>query len=214
MMNHKRYKVREIYYTLQGEGFHTARPAIFCRFVGCNLWSGKEKDRASAACRFCDTNFLGTTGPNGGVYTAEELVQKIQSLWSVSKSPFVVFTGGEPLLQLDSELIRACKEQSFFVAIETNGTRAIPDEIDWVCVSPKPRSKIVVTQASELKLVFPQPESDMAPKNFEDFDAVHHYLQPLDNENLSENTHLESEYCRQNPKWKLSLQTHKFLQLP
>ena len=210
----KRYKVREIYYTLQGEGFHTARPAIFCRFVGCNLWSGKEKDRKSAACRFCDTNFLGTTGPDGGIYTAKELVQKIQSLWSLSKSPFVVFTGGEPLLQLDSKLIEACKEQNFFVAVETNGTRPIPDRLDWICISPKPRSKIVVKKASEIKLVFPQLEEEMHPRYFEDFDAKHHYLQPLDNEKLHENTFLASEYCRENPKWKLSLQTHKFLQLP
>ena len=210
----KKYKVREIYYTLQGEGFHTSRPAIFCRFVGCNLWSGKEKDRPTAACRFCDTNFLGIDGPNGGVYTGSELVQKIQSLWTLSQSPFVVFTGGEPLLQLDSALIKACKKAGFFVAVETNGTKPLPDGIDWVCVSPKPRSTIVVNKASELKLVFPQLEPEMHPVHFEHFEADHHYLQPLDNEHLQENTELASEFCREYPQWKLSLQTHKFLQLP
>lgn len=210
----KRYKVQEIYYTLQGEGFYTARPAIFCRFVGCNLWSGKEKDRPKASCRFCDTNFLGMTGPNGGTYTAKDLIQKIQTLWTFSKSPFVVFTGGEPLLQLDLPLVEACKKQNFFVAVETNGTKEIPDGIDWICISPKPRSQIVVPKASELKLVFPQPEEEMHPRFFENFDAEHHYLQPLDNEQLHANTELASNFCKENPKWKLSIQTHKFLQLP
>ena len=210
----RRYKIKEIYYTLQGEGFHTARPAIFCRFVGCNLWSGKEKDRMSASCRFCDTDFLGTDGPNGGTYTASELVDKIEELWDFPKKPFVVFTGGEPLLQLDSALVQACKAKEFYLAVETNGTKAAPDGLDWICLSPKPRSNIVLTKVSELKLVFPQIEPEMQPEHFESFDADHHYLQPLDNEHLANNVHLSSEYCKQNHTWKLSLQTHKILQLP
>lgn len=202
-------KVKEMYLTKQGEGFHTGRRAIFCRFVGCNLWSGLEKDRATAACRFCDTNFRGMDGENGGRYTPQQLVQRLTEIWDGAPEPFVVFTGGEPLLQLSDLVIELCKEAGFYVSVETNGTRPLPKGLDWVCVSPKPRSTIVVESASEIKLVFPQVESEMHPTNFVDFVADHHFLQPLDNADRAHNTSLVEAYCSTSSVWKISCQMHK-----
>lgn len=207
-------KVKEIYLTKQGEGYHTGQEAVFCRFTGCNLWSGLEKDRHKAACRFCDTDFRGVDGVNGGRYTELSLVKKIQEIWGRESSPFVVFTGGEPLLQLKKSFIDLCKHRNFYVALETNGTKVIPNGIDWVCVSPKPRSTIVIRKASELKLVYPQREPEMAPENFVGFDAGHRYLQPLDNKHQKYNIQLANEYCQHHPDWKVSIQTHKILGIP
>ena len=207
-------KVKEIYLTQQGEGFHTGKEAVFCRFTGCNLWSGLEKDRPKASCRFCDTDFRGVDGVNGGRYTELELVEKIKMVWGQQTPPFVVFTGGEPLLQLKKTLIDLCKENDFYVAVETNGTKPIPEGLDWICVSPKPRSTLVVKSASELKLVYPQLESEMAPENFASFNAQYRYLQPLDNMYQERNTKLAKEYCLTHPDWKVSIQTHKILGIP
>ena len=204
------YKIKEIYYTLQGEGFHTGQAAIFCRFTGCNLWSGREEDRYKAICQFCDTDFVGMDGELGGRYSAKSLVEIIRSLWPDPSSPcFVVFTGGEPALQLDSELITELHEHNCFIAIETNGTLALPEGIDWVCMSPKAGSEVVIKSGNELKLVFPQ--ETMMPDKFEDWTFDHHYLQPMDSEEIEENTRHAVKYIRSNPKWKLSIQTHKIL---
>ena len=158
------YAINSLFFTIQGEGYHTGTVSVFCRFAGCNLWSGKEKSRPKAACRFCDTEFVGMGGENGGRYSTKELVDKLVELWGDSPNPFVVFTGGEPLLQLNEELIQACKAKGFYIAVETNGTKKLPQGIDWVCLSPKPRSKRILTKASELKLIFPQLEEEMAPE--------------------------------------------------
>lgn len=199
-----------MYYTLQGEGYHTGRAAVFCRFTGCNLWSGREEDRSDAVCKFCDTDFWGTDGVNGGSYTAEELVLKIQGLAPKSDTNiFVVCTGGEPALQLDDDLVEAMNEADFDIAIETNGTKPLPIGLDWVCVSPKADSDLLITNGDELKLVYPQKENK--PEDFIDLDFRHFYLQPLDDENKTHNTKLCIEYCLQNPKWKLSMQSHKVL---
>lgn len=204
------YKVKEIYYTLQGEGYYTGHPAVFCRFTGCNLWSGREEDRLKAICQFCDTDFVGMDGELGGSYSSEILVKTIKSLWpSQEVSCFVVFTGGEPGLQLDEQLIQELHNQNCYIAIETNGTIELPEGIDWVCVSPKSNSKIVVLKANELKLVYPQ--EDLLPEKFELFDFEHFYLQPMDSEAVEDNTQAAVKYCRANPKWKLSIQTHKIL---
>lgn len=205
------YKVKEIYYTLQGEGFHAGRPAVFCRFAGCNLWSGREEDRLSAVCRFCDTDFRGTDGVNGGSYDADALIHTIRSLWPVAadEHPFVVFTGGEPALQLDKALLDKLHTAGMEAAIETNGTLPLPQGIDWICVSPKADTDIVVKQGHELKLVFPQAEN--TPSMFEHLNFEHFYLQPLDDKNREEHTNRAVEYCLCHPKWKLSLQTHKYL---
>ncbi len=205
------YKVKEIFYTLQGEGTHSGRPAVFCRFSGCNLWSGREQDRLEAICQFCDTDFRGTDGTNGGNYTAESLANKIISLWpSDHKSQvFVVCTGGEPALQLDDNLVNTFHQENIFIAIETNGTLPIPKDIDWVCVSPKAHTKIVLDGGDELKLVYPQ--IDNHPTDFEHLEFSHYYLQPLDGNNVHENTRKCIDYCLKNPLWKLSLQTHKIL---
>lgn len=205
------YKVKEIYYTLQGEGFHAGRPAVFCRFAGCNLWSGREEDRPSAVCRFCDTDFRGTDGVNGGTYTAAMLAGKISDLWpqNAGVKPFVVFTGGEPALQLDKALLDELHSAGMEAAIETNGTLALPPGIDWICVSPKADTLLAVTSGHELKLVFPQAEN--APSMFEHLHFENFYLQPLDDHNRERNTARTVEYCLQHPKWKLSLQTHKYL---
>jgi 7-carboxy-7-deazaguanine synthase (Cx14CxxC type) len=211
------YGVKEIYYTLQGEGARTGRAAVFCRFAGCNLWSGREVDRSSASCPFCDTDFVGTDGPGGGRFaTAEELASAIAGCWRAAVGgepgrPYVVFTGGEPLLQLDEGVVAACHAAGFEVAVETNGTVAPPPGIDWLTVSPKPGSTLVVTRGSELKLVHPQavtPES-VAGLDFELF-----YLQPLDGPQVRENTALVLDYCRRHPRWRVSLQTHKILDIP
>ncbi|MFZ1702744.1 MAG: 7-carboxy-7-deazaguanine synthase [Saprospiraceae bacterium] len=205
------YKIKEIYYTIQGEGFHTGRPAVFCRFSGCNLWTGLEKDRDKATCKFCDTDFWGMDGRFGGKYTKEALADIITSLWPKENNQpvFVVCTGGEPALQLDQELVDYFHKQNIEMAIETNGTIDLPKNIDWICVSPKANTGIVVTQGHELKLVYPQLENH--PKQFEHFDFQNFFLQPLDDKNQSEHTTACVQYCLQNPKWKLSVQTHKFI---
>ncbi|HMP29004.1 MAG TPA: 7-carboxy-7-deazaguanine synthase [Saprospiraceae bacterium] len=205
----KTYKVKEIYYTIQGEGFYTGKPAVFCRFAGCNLWTGREEDREYAICKFCDTDFWGTDGVNGGKYTKDDLAKLVRSLYKGNDDPFVVCTGGEPALQLDTAMIEAFHEQGLQIAIETNGTIELKPGIDWICVSPKADTKIVVSKGNELKLVFPQIEND--PKDYEHLDFEHYYLQPLDDERQSENIKECVQYCLENPKWKLSLQTHKFI---
>lgn len=209
------YKVKEIYYTLQGEGAQTGRPAVFCRFSGCNLWSGREEDRSKAQCTFCDTDFWGVDGVEGGNYkTAQELSLKVRSLWggNAETTPYVVCTGGEPLLQLDAALIDAFHDNGILIAVETNGTIAPPAGIDWLCVSPKANAKIVVESGHELKLVYPQIE--ISPDQFEHLDFDHFYLQPMDSPRLEENTKATIDYCKAHPKWKLSIQTHKLLDIP
>jgi 7-carboxy-7-deazaguanine synthase (Cx14CxxC type) len=208
------YLIKEIFYTLQGEGFHAGRPAVFCRFAGCNLWSGKETDRANAVCQFCDTDFVGTDGPQGGKYeTAAKMAEKVASLWPAkidrSARPFVVCTGGEPLLQLDTELIAAFHHGGFAVAVETNGTILPPQGLDWLCVSPKSNTELIVYAGQELKLVFPQAGND--PGKYLDLDFQYFFLQPRDGSELEINTRLTVEYCLAHPQWQLSLQTHKLL---
>ena len=210
-MRQKRYAIKEIFLTLQGEGYHSGQAAVFCRFSGCNLWSGLEKGRSTAACRFCDTDFVGTDGTFGGRYIAEDLANMLLNIWEGSGQPMVVFTGGEPLLQLDEPLIEACKRAGFFVAVETNGTQPLPDGLDWVCLSPKPRSTVVVDTVSEIKLVYPQPEPEVQPSLFSHFNALHFYLQPLDDENQSENQQQAMLYCLAHPQWRLSIQLQKIL---
>ena len=205
------YSIKEIYYTIQGEGVHSGKAAIFCRFSGCNLWSGLEKDRSTAICKFCDTNFWGTDGINGGKYSAEDLALFCKSLWpkESTSEPFIVCTGGEPLLQMDDLIITHLKNQGFYIAIETNGTIAPPSGIDWVCVSPKASTELIITQGQELKLVYPQVEN--TPEDYQHLGFDHFSLQPLDDENQKENTNLCVNYVKDNPKWTLSLQTHKYL---
>ena len=209
------YTIKEIYYTIQGEGFHTGRSAVFVRFSGCNLWTGHEKDRENAICNFCDTDFIGTDGPGGGKFqTPNDLVKNIVSKWpSRSKEKrFVVFTGGEPLLQMDEELINVLHYNKFEIAIETNGTVKAPKNIDWVCVSPKAGSNLIITKGNELKLVYPQHGID--PSQYENLNFDHFSLQPMDNENLNENIQKTIKYCHEHPLWRLSLQTHKFVGIP
>lgn len=209
------YSVKEIFYTLQGEGTHAGRPAVFCRFSGCNLWSGRERDRESAICRFCDTDFVGTDGEGGGKFAdAPALASAIDARWPAAntRNKFVVFTGGEPLLQLDAALIDAVHAQGFEIAIETNGTVPVPEGVDWVCVSPKIGSELVVTKGSELKVVIPQQGQSLA--EYESLAFEHFYLQPMDGPDKARNTRLAIETCKNNPKWKLSIQTHKLLQIP
>ena len=205
------YKVKEIYYTLQGEGAHTGRPAIFCRFTGCNLWSGREQDRHKAICQFCDTDFVGTNGVNGGKYDAKALVQAVLTQWPNKETakPYVVCTGGEPLLQLDQILVDAFHAANIEIAIETDGTIIPPQGIDWICVSPKARAKFLLTKGDELKLVFPQPLA--MPEQFEELDFDYFFLQPMDGINIKENTRLTLDYCLKNPQWRMSIQTHKLL---
>jgi 7-carboxy-7-deazaguanine synthase (Cx14CxxC type) len=209
------YSIKEIFYTLQGEGAHAGRPAVFCRFSGCNLWTGRESDRASAVCQFCDTDFVGTDGEGGGKFkTPEELAAAINALWpeSYPASKYVVFTGGEPLLQLDTPLIDAMHKAGFTIAIETNGTLPVPDGVDWICVSPKMGSTLVVTKGSEIKVVIPQTGQDLAA--YEHLDFENFFVQAMDGPLAEFNTRLAIETCKRNPKWKLSLQTHKLLQIP
>ena len=211
------YSVKEIFYTLQGEGFHSGRPAVFCRFTGCNLWSGLEEARKTSVCQFCDTDFVGTDGPGGGVFTsARELADAVASIWPDYLSPnqpgFVVCTGGEPLLQLDEDLIREFHAAGFEIAVETNGTVTSPGGIDWVCVSPKANAELGVKMGHELKLVYPQ--KDALPELFEHLDFNEFFLQPMDGPNREENTQAAVQYCLEHPQWRLSLQTHKFLGLP
>ncbi len=209
------YTVKEIYYTLQGEGAQTGRPAVFLRFAGCNLWSGREADRAESVCRFCDTDFVGTDGPGGGKFeTAAHLAEAVQTAWpenSVNVTPYVVCTGGEPLLQLDANAIEALHAAGFEVGVESNGTIAAPDGIDWLCVSPKANAKVVQTIGNELKLVYPQGEAEAQPENFEDLEFDHFFLQPLYSPELEANTQQAIDYCLSHPKWKLSVQTHKLI---
>lgn len=214
------YVVKEILLTLQGEGANVGRPAVFCRFTGCNLWSGHETDRASAICRFCDTDFVGTDGPGGGTFgTARELAAAIARVWPTEDHgserkarPFVVFTGGEPLLQLDAIAVKEMHRNGFEVAVETNGTRRAPDGLDWICVSPKAGAELIQTRGSEMKLVYPQPGAE--PERFEALAFQHFFLQPMDGPERELNTRAVVEYCLANPHWRMSLQTHKILGIP
>jgi len=212
------YSVKEAFYSLQGEGARTGRPSVFCRFTGCNLWSGRERDRAGSLCRFCDTDFIGTDGQNGGRFAdAEQLATHLAELWPDGTEravPYVVFTGGEPLLQLDPALIAAMHTLGFEIAVETNGTLPAPEGIDWLCVSPKGRAELTVTRGDELKLVYPQP--DAPPARFADLDFRHFYLQPMDTRpaaiTVGEPPLAASlAFCLAHPQWHLSLQTHKSL---
>lgn len=211
------YAVKEIYYTLQGEGQMTGRPAVFLRFAGCNLWSGHEKDRPSAICPFCDTDFVGMDGIGGGRFaTPAELTNAVCAAWpsaaSTRAKPYVVCTGGEPLLQMDHILIQALQARGFEVAVETNGTLIPPEGLDWICVSPKAGAPLVLKSGNELKLVFPQP--DAMPTEFEMLDFEYFFLQPMDGPNLAANTREALNYCLEHPQWRLSVQTHKVLDIP
>lgn len=204
------YKIKECFYTLQGEGAQTGRAAVFLRFTGCNLWSGREEDRHSAVCSFCDTDFIGTNGVNGGRYTQVQCVHLVQSLWPGGGQPYVVCTGGEPLLQLDLPLITALQLAGFEVAVETNGTLPVPEQIDWVCVSPKANAELLVMKGDELKLVYPQPEAAAQPERFEQLVFTNFFLQPKD-EAGRDNTAATVAYCMAHPRWRVSLQTHKIM---
>lgn len=206
------YAVKEIFYTLQGEGANTGSPAAFLRFAGCNLWSGREEDRASAVCRFCDTDFAGTDGPGGGRFAdADSLADAVLAAWpaGVESHRFVVCTGGEPLLQLDEPLVDSLHARRFRVAIETNGTQPVPRGVDWVCVSPKAGAPLVVERGDELKLVYPQAGAE--PERYEGLDFPHFFLQPMDGPERARCTELAVAYCRAHPRWRLSLQTHKLI---
>jgi 7-carboxy-7-deazaguanine synthase len=209
------YAVKEIFYTLQGEGANTGRPAVFCRFAGCNLWTGREEDRAEATCRFCDTDFVGTDGPGGGRFASPAaLADAVAAAWpaNADSQRFVVCTGGEPLLQLDRALVLALHQRGFEVAVETNGTVEPPDGIDWLCVSPKAGAQVVLDTGDELKLVFPQAGAD--PANFEVLRFRHYFLQPMDGPEREAHTAAALQYCLDHPRWRLSLQTHKLLGIP
>jgi len=209
------YSVKEIYYTLQGEGAQTGRAAVFLRFAGCNLWSGLEKDRAQATCQFCDTDFVGTDGPNGGKFSdAASLARAVRAQWPdhVQGKPYVVCTGGEPLLQLDGAAVAAFKAQGFEIGIETNGTLLPPAGIDWICVSPKADAEQKLKRGDELKLVYPQDKA--RPEQFAGQNFAHFFLQPMDNQDCSANTQAATAYCLAHPQWRLSLQTHKLLGIP
>ncbi|MEO8388450.1 7-carboxy-7-deazaguanine synthase [Polaromonas sp.] len=204
------YQVKEIFYTLQGEGANAGRPAVFCRFAGCNLWTGREQDRSTAVCQFCDTDFVGTNGTLGGKFAnADALANQIEAQWPAGDSAhrFVVMTGGEPLLQVDAALIAALHARGFQIAVETNGTIAAPEGIDWVCVSPKAGAPWVQRAGQELKVVWPQPSFDLAELEAADF--THRYLQPMDNPQRRQNTETCIQLCMERPAWRLSLQTHK-----
>ena len=208
------YAVKELFHTLQGEGAQAGRAAVFCRFAGCNLWSGREQDRATAACRFCDTDFVGLDGPGGGRFAeADALAEAIDRTWEGgAHARYVVFTGGEPLLQLDEALIAAVHARGFEIAVETNGTLAAPAGIDWICVSPKGANPLVQRSGHELKLVYPQAEID--PAALADLPFHHRFLQPMDGPAQAENTRAAVAYCRRDARWRLSLQTHKILDIP
>jgi 7-carboxy-7-deazaguanine synthase len=214
------YSVKELFYTLQGEGSQAGRAAVFCRFAGCNLWSGREIDRSEAVCKFCDTNFVGTNGVGGGKFeSAESLARAIDSTWTGdsawtddSDMKFVVITGGEPLLQLDSKLVNTIKGHGFEIAIETNGTIAAPPGIDWICVSPKAGGQLVQKSGQELKLVYPQPQAQ--PCAFEHLQFENFFLQPMDGPDREKNTQLAVRYCLEHPRWRVSLQTHKLMRIP
>ena len=209
-----KYSVKEIYYTLQGEGYHTGRPAVFIRFSGCNLWTGHEKDRSGAICNWCDTDFVGTNGINGGKFSAEEITNIINSLWkgNVQTEPYVICTGGEPLLQMDESLIKAIHKAGFEIGLETNGTMIPPDGIDWLCVSPKANADLVLKNGNELKVVYPQ--CGMNPRMHEKLKFDHFYIQPMDGIDQKINIKRSEKFVLDHPKWKLSLQTHKILGIP
>ena len=211
------YAVKEIFYTLQGEGAQAGRPAVFCRFAGCNLWTGREEDRDSAVCKFCDTEFVGTDGPGGGKFPdALALARAVRACWPADASPaarpLVVCTGGEPLLQLDRAAIDALHQAGFEVAVETNGTQPAPPGLDWICVSPKSEAPLLLTEGDELKLVYPQ--ADAPPERFTGMAFAHFFLQPMDGPLRDHNTKLAVAYCLAHPEWRLSLQTHKLLGIP
>lgn len=213
------YSVKEAYLTLQGEGAQTGRAAVFLRFAGCNLWSGLERDRASAVCTFCDTDFVGTDGENGGKFeTPDALAQAMRDLWQQGErsgtAPYIVCTGGEPLLQLDSLLINALHGECFEIGVETNGTIAAPPGLDWICVSPKAGAALKQVTGHELKLVYPQAEPEAQPERFAHLDFAHFFLQPMDGPTRTENTARAAAYCMKHPQWRLSLQTHKLIGLP
>lgn len=212
------YAVKEIFYSLQGEGAQAGRPAVFCRFAGCNLWTGREEDRATATCKFCDTEFLGVDGISGGRYkSATALADAIRACWptangQLARAGWVICTGGEPLLQLDTVLVDELHARGFAVAIETNGTLSAPEGLDWICVSPKAGAPLVQRSGDELKVVFPQP--DLSLEELEDLAFEHFFLQPMDGPNLCANTRAAIEHCLTHPVWRLSLQTHKILEIP
>jgi 7-carboxy-7-deazaguanine synthase len=211
------YLVKEIYYTLQGEGSHVGRPAVFCRFSGCNLWTGQERHRAIATCQFCDTDFVGTDGPGGGHFaTPSDLARAVASAWGGQEHPgaeaYVVCTGGEPLLQLDAPAIDALHNAGFIVAVETNGTQPAPAGLDWICMSPKAGAQLVLERGNELKLVFPQEGAH--PTSFEKLEFERFLLQPMDGPEREKNTAQAIEYCLAHPQWRLSLQTHKYIGIP
>jgi 7-carboxy-7-deazaguanine synthase len=210
MSRSRTYKVKECFYTLQGEGAQSGRAAVFLRFTGCNLWSGREEDRHDAVCRFCDTDFVGTDGQNGGRYTQVQCADLVESLWPGGGRPYVVCTGGEPLLQLDEPLIEELQRRGFEIAVETNGTVPVPPGIDWVCVSPKANANLVVHHGDELKLVYPQDEPDAQPERFTELAFDHFFLQPKDEAGQD---HLPAvvAYCLEHPQWRISLQTHKLM---
>ena len=209
------YSVKEIFYTLQGEGLRAGRPAVFCRFAGCNLWSGREEDRATAICRFCDTDFVGTDGTLGGKFAdARDLAKKIAQRWPAGESHrYVVMTGGEPLLQIDAALIDALHAEHFEIAVETNGTLEAPPSLDWICVSPKAGAPWVQRRGDELKLVYPQPGLMPDAIDERQLDFAHLLLQPMDGPMQRENTQAAVAYCQQHPKWRLSVQTHKYINI-
>jgi 7-carboxy-7-deazaguanine synthase (Cx14CxxC type) len=207
------YTIKEIYFTQQGEGYHTGRPAVFLRFTGCNLWTGFEIDRESAICYWCDTDFVGMDGPYGGKYSAAQIADTVQRMWPENeKKPYLVCTGGEPLLQMDDEFISTVHRSDFEIGIETNGTKIPPEGIDWICVSPKANAEFILKKGHELKIVFPQ--SGMNPRQYQDLDFDHFFIQPMDGPNQGENIEKSKEFVVKNPKWKLSLQTHKILGIP
>jgi 7-carboxy-7-deazaguanine synthase (Cx14CxxC type) len=213
------YSVKEIFYTLQGEGAHSGRPAVFCRFAGCNLWSGREQDRSTAVCQFCDTDFVDTSGQGGGKFrTAAALAAAIATQWPGTllpyAKPYVVCTGGEPLLQLDEPLLEALHARGLAVAVETNGTLEAPPGLDWICVSPKANAPLAMRHGDELKLVYPQAEPEAQPECFLHLDFQYFFLQPMDGPRLRENTQAALRYCLQYPPWRLSLQIHKLLNIP
>jgi len=208
------YLVKEIFYSIQGEGFHSGRPAVFCRFAGCNLWSGKEADRKNALCKFCDTDFMGTDGPEGGHFqSAEQLAKKVRQLWPQKDlkpaKPFVICTGGEPLVQLDAQLIAALHGKGFEIAVETNGTIIPPPGIDWICISPKAGTELLLRSGDELKLVFPQLGAE--PEKYENLDFQYFFLQPMDSSDREANRQRTLDYVLADPQWRISLQLHKIL---
>ena len=208
------YKIKEIFLTKQGEGYHTGRKSVFIRFSGCNLWSGMEKDRDKAICNWCDTDFVGTNGLNGGKYSIDQIAKLVWDLWpaNILEAPYIVCTGGEPLLQLDQFFVDEMHRNGFEIAIETNGTCIPPNKIDWICVSPKNNTDLVLKTGDELKFVYPQ--SNFSPQQFEKFNFNHFFIQPMDGTHYDRNEKMSKEFIKKNPHWKLSLQTHKILGFP